>query len=130
MPHGRETLLFVEDNPISLEMGETLLNDLGYTVFTAADGVEALAVFRTHPNIALVLTDAIMPRMGAVDLIPALRALNPDIQVLVCTGYAPDEIRRTLNHLGISGYIRKPFSQGDLAMAVRTAIDGSVLGRR
>ncbi|NJD67683.1 MAG: PAS domain S-box protein [candidate division NC10 bacterium] len=129
MPHGRETLLFVEDNPVSLEMGETLLNDLGYTVLAAADGVEALAVFRTHPDIALVLTDAIMPRMGAVDLIPALRALNPDIQVLVCTGYAPDQIRRTLNHLRISGYIRKPFSQGDLATAVRTAIDGSVLGK-
>ncbi|PWB80682.1 MAG: hybrid sensor histidine kinase/response regulator [Candidatus Methylomirabilota bacterium] len=130
MPHGRETLLLVEDNPIVLEMGEILLSDLGYTVFTAADGVEALAVFRTHPNIALVLTDAIMPRMGAADLIPALRALNPDIKVLVSTGYAPDEIRRTLEHLKINGYIRKPFSQADVATAVRAGIDGSVLGRR
>lgn len=126
IPHGRETLLFVEDNPVSLEMGEILLGDLGYTVFTAADGVEALAVFRTHPDIALVLTDAIMPRMGAADLIPALRALKPDLKVLVSTGYAQDEIRRVLDHLGVSGYIRKPFSQADLAAAVRAAIDGSV----
>ncbi len=130
MPHGRETLLLVEDNPIVLEMGEILLSDLGYTVFAAADGVEALAVFRTHPGIALVLTDAIMPRMGATDLIPALRALNPDIKVLISTGYAPDEIRRTLDHLKINGYIRKPFSQVDVATAVRAVIDGSVLGRR
>src|SRR5574337_612771 len=130
LPRGTETLLLVEDNPIVLELGEILLSGLGYTVFTAVDGVEALAAFRTHPGIALVLTDAIMPRMGAVDLIPALRALTPDIKVLVSTGYAPDEIRRTLDHLGLSGYIRKPFSQADLAVAVRAAIDGPVPGKR
>jgi PAS domain S-box-containing protein len=130
IPHGRETLLFVEDNPVSLEMGEILLSDLGYTVLTAADGIEALAVFRTHPNIAMVLTDAIMPRMGAAGLIPALREINPDIKVLVSTGYAPDEIRRTLDHLGVGGYIRKPFSQADLATAVRAVIDGPMFGGR
>ena len=130
MPHGRETLLLVEDNPMVLEMGEILLSDLGYTVLAAADGVQALAVFRAHPEIALVLTDAIMPRMGAADLIPALRALTPDITVLVSTGYAPDEIRRTLDHLRVSGYVRKPLSQADLATAVRAAIDGPVPGRR
>ncbi|KAB2958548.1 MAG: PAS domain S-box protein [Candidatus Methylomirabilis oxygeniifera] len=130
IPHGHETLLFVEDNPVSLEMGEILLSNLGYTVLTAADGIEALAVFRTHPNIAMVLTDAIMPRMGAAGLIPALREINLDIKVLVGTGYAPDEIRRTLDHLGVGGYIRKPFSQADLAIAVRAAIDGPMLGGR
>ncbi len=130
IPHGCETLLFVEDNPVSLEMGEILLSDLGYTVLTAADGIEAVAVFRTHPNIAMVLTDAIMPRMGAAGLIPALREINPDIKVLVSTGYAPDEIRRTLDHLGVGGYIRKPFSQADLATAVRAVIDGPMFGGR
>lgn len=130
IPHGRETLLFVEDNPISLEMGEILLSGLGYTVLTAVDGVEALTVFRTRLDIGLVLTDAIMPRMGAVDLIPALRALKPDLKVLVSSGYAPDEIRRTLDHLGVSGYIRKPFSQAELATAIRATIDGPFLSGR
>jgi two-component system, cell cycle sensor histidine kinase and response regulator CckA len=130
IPHGRETLLFVEDNPVSLEMGEILLSDLEYTVLTAADGIEALTVFRTHPDIALVITDAIMPRMGAAGLIPALRKLNPDVKVLVSTGYASGEIRRTLDHLGVDSYIRKPFSQADLAAAVRAVIDGPVHGGR
>ncbi|MDE2059266.1 MAG: PAS domain S-box protein [candidate division NC10 bacterium] len=124
LPRGTETLLLVEDNPMLLELGEILLRGLGYTVFTAVDGVEALAAFRAHPGIALVLTDAIMPRMGAVDLIPALRALNPEIKVLVATGYAPDEIQHSLEGFGVAGYVRKPFSQVNLATAVRTAIDG------
>ncbi|MBI2882787.1 MAG: PAS domain S-box protein [Candidatus Methylomirabilis oxyfera] len=121
---GGETLLLVEDNPMVLELGEILLRDLGYTVLSAADGVEALSLFKAHSDIALVLTDAIMPRMGAAALIPALRALNPSIKVLVATGYAPDEIHHSLESLGVTGYVRKPFSQADLATAVRAAIDG------
>ncbi len=124
LPRGTETLLLVEDNPMVLELGEILLSGLGYTVLSAADGVEALATFQAHSDIALVLTDAVMPRMGAADLIPALRALNPAIRVLVATGYAPDEIQHSLESSGVAGYVRKPFSQADLATAVRTAIDG------
>ncbi|MBZ0169251.1 Histidine kinase [Candidatus Methylomirabilis lanthanidiphila] len=124
LPRGTETLLLVEDNPMVLELGELLLSDLGYTVLSAADGVEALDVFRTHPDIALVLTDAIMPRMGAAALIPALRALNLDIKVLVATGYAPDEIQHSLEDAGVTGYVQKPFAQANLAAAVRAAIDG------
>ncbi|MDD5559600.1 PAS domain S-box protein [Candidatus Methylomirabilis sp.] len=123
LPLGTETLLLVEDNPMARELGEVLLSDLGYTALSAADGVEALAIFQAHPDIALVLTDAIMPRMGAADLIPALRALNPDIRVLVATGYAPDEIQHSLKSSGVAGYVRKPFSKADLATAIRTAID-------
>lgn len=124
MPRGTETLLLVEDNPMVRELGEILLGDLGYTVLSAEDGVEALATFRAHADVALVLTDAIMPRMGATDLIPALRALNPDIKVLVATGYAPDEIQHSLESSGVVDYIRKPFCQADLATSVRAAIDG------
>ncbi|HWR20269.1 MAG TPA: PAS domain S-box protein, partial [Verrucomicrobiae bacterium] len=124
LPRGTETLLLVEDNPMVLELGELLLSNLGYTVLSAADGVEALATFQAHSDIALVLTDAIMPRMGAADLIPALRALNPDVKVLVATGYAPDEIHHSLESLEVTGYVRKPFSQADLATAVRAALDG------
>ncbi len=124
LPRGTETLLLVEDNPMVLELGELLLSNLGYTVLSAANGAEALEIFRAHPGIALVLTDAVMPRMGAADLVPALRALNPDVKVLVATGYAPDEIQHSLEGSGVVGYVRKPFSRADLAAAVRTAIDG------
>lgn len=128
LPRGAETLLLVEDNPMILELGELVLSDLGYTVLTAVDGVEAVEVFRTRPGIALVLTDAIMPQMGAMDLIPALRAFNPAIKVLVATGYAPDEIQHSLEDVGVTGYVRKPFAQADLATAVRAAIDGPTHG--
>ena len=124
VPRGTETLLLVEDDPIVRELGEILLTELGYTALTAADGVEALAIFRAHPEIALVLTDAVMPRMGAADLVPALRSLNPEVKVLVATGYAPEQIRTSLKHLRLSGYIAKPFRQSDLATAVRAALDG------
>ncbi len=130
LPRGTETLLLAEDNPMVLELGETLLGGLGYTVLSAADGVEALATFQAHSDIALVLTDAVMPRMGAAGLIPALRVLNPAIKVLVATGYAPDEIQHSLESSGVTGYVRKPFSQADLATAVRAAIDGQASAGR
>lgn len=107
-----------------LELGEIFLTQVGYTVLTARDGTEALEVFRAHSEIALALTDAIMPRMGAEALIPALRALNPRIKILVATGYASAEIRASLDHLPLLGYIQKPFRQAELALAVRTALDG------
>lgn len=124
LPRGTETLLVVEDNPMVLELGEIFLTQVGYTVLTARDGTEALEVFRAHSEIALALTDAIMPRMGAEALIPALRALNPRIKILVATGYASAEIRASLDHLPLLGYIQKPFRQAELALAVRTALDG------
>ncbi len=68
-------------------------------------------------------TDAVMPQMGAEELIPALRSLNSEVKVLVATGYAPEQIRASLEHLRLSGYIGKPFRQGDLALAVRAALD-------
>ncbi len=130
LPRGTETVLLVEDNPMVLELGGILLTELGYTILTARDGIEGLAVFRAHPEIALVLTDAIMPRMGASALIPALRALNPSVKVLVATGYAPDEIRASLDHLPLVGYVQKPFRQTELARAVRAALDGPAPGSR
>jgi CheY-like chemotaxis protein len=128
LPRGIETLLLVEDNPMVLELGAIHLTELGYTVLTAGDGVEALPVFRAHPEIALVLTDAIMPRMGATALIPALRALDSEVKILVATGYAPAEIRASLDHLHLLGYLQKPFRQADLALAVRAALDGPAPG--
>jgi len=124
IPQGVEAVLLVEDDPMLQELGETSLTQLGYTVFVAADGIEALEAFRAHPEIALVVTDAVMPRMSAVDLIPSLRALNPAIKVLVTTGYTPEHVRTTLDHLQLSGYIQKPFLLGELAQAVRSALDG------
>lgn len=126
LPRGTETLLLVEDNPMVLELGQILLSTLGYTVLSAVDGVEALSIFQSHTDISLILTDAVMPRMGAAALIPALHALNPDVKVLVATGYAPDEIQHKLERLQIAGYVRKPFSKDDLAVAVRAAIDGKM----
>lgn len=123
MPRGVETLLLVEDDSTVQELGEILLSELGYTVLSAADGVEALETLRAHSDIVLVLTDAIMPRMGAAALIPALRAIKPDVSVLVTSGHARDELHPILKNLGIVGYIQKPFYPADLAVAVRAAID-------
>jgi len=126
VPRGTETLLLVEDNPMVRELGEVLLTQLGYTVLTASDGVEALVTFQARPGIALVITDAIMPRMGASEMVPGLQRINPGIKVLVITGYTPEAIKESLRHLAICGFIQKPFRHVDLAVAVREALDGSL----
>ncbi|MCI0408836.1 MAG: response regulator, partial [Acidobacteria bacterium] len=122
---GDEILMLVEDDPVVRELGRISLTQLGYTVHTAQDGTEALATFRAHPRIALVCTDAIMPRMGAKELVPALREIDPGLKVLVASGYAPEEVRASLRHLNINGFLQKPMRKADLAAAVRAALDGN-----
>jgi CheY-like chemotaxis protein len=119
-------LMLVEDDPVVRDLGRIFLTQLGYTVHTARDGMEALATFRAHPEIALVCSDAIMPRMGAKELVPALREIDPDLKVLVATGYAPEDVRASLRHLNINGFLQKPIRRPELATAVRTALDSRV----
>ena len=88
---GGETLLFVEDDELIRSLTQRLLADEGYRVLVARDGVEALELADLHlDEIAMVLTDAVMPRLGGIALARRLRERRPDLPVLLMSGYAPD----------------------------------------
>jgi two-component system cell cycle sensor histidine kinase/response regulator CckA len=114
---GAETILVVEDEAALRSLIELILSEAGYRVLAAADGEEALAlVTRGEPEIDLVLTDSIMPRVGGAELVRRLGAIRPETRVIQMTGYpAPRP--------GDDEVITKPFEPEALLLRVREALD-------
>jgi two-component system cell cycle sensor histidine kinase/response regulator CckA len=121
---GGETLLVVEDDP---SVREVLVHGLvqdGYQVYEAANGREALDLFRTHRDeIALVITDLVMPEMGGIALGDRLREIGATTRILYITGYHQDLERYSPQQLPLCcGLLLKPFSPQVLAGAIRKAL--------
>ena len=129
IPVGQgEKLLLVEDNAQLREAGQNLLTDLGYRVLTAANGQEALALYQKESNIALLITDLVMPEMGGKALVQALHNHNPNLKALVMTGYTAEEgeVASNLTGLRAAGFlevIRKPLDAEIMAQAIRRALE-------
>ncbi len=125
LPHGTETILLVEDDPALREMAATLLRRLGYTVFGAANGVEALSVQHEHGtgHIDLLFTDVVMPHMSGRELADRVRALYPDTKILFTSAYTENAIvQQGVFNKGVA-LLQKPFTPSALAHKLREALD-------
>jgi len=121
---GGETILVVEDEPVVAGLVVRALEARGYRVLACADGREALGTYRDRPGeVALVLTDVIMPEMGGPALVAELRALGHEPRVLFMSGYT-DQGLSGLHELerGVD-VLAKPFAVRELERRVRTALD-------
>jgi hypothetical protein len=121
---GDETILIVEDEDGVRELLWKILTDHGHTVLEARHGRDALTVAGgyDHP-IHLLLTDVVMPEMGAGELADQLLALRPDMRVLFISGYTNDEIVRRGISRQETAFIQKPFTSDDLMRKVREVLD-------
>ena len=120
---GAEAILVVEDERTVARLVRRSLEARGYTVFSCADGREALEFYTEHHSeVALLLTDVIMPRMGGPELVLELRRLGHDPRVLFMSGYTDDALS-PLHDAGFVNTLEKPFDVGELAKRVRRAID-------
>lgn len=122
---GTETLLVVEDEAAVRCVAERILSGAGYRVLCAADAQEALRIAEVHgPEIALLLTDVVMPGMGGTELASRLGARYPNLKVLFASGYTDN----ALMHQGAlepgTLFVAKPFTIADLTSRVRAALDG------
>ena len=125
IPTGSEVVLLVDDEHHVLEVGEELLRSLGYSVVTAPNGRQALEVYRRRgPEIALVVLDMIMPGMGGGDTFDALRGIDPQVRVLLASGYSLDGEAGEILERGCAGFIQKPYTRGELARKLRSVLDG------
>ena len=124
MPHGTETVLLVEDEPMLLELGCLVLGELGYRVLNACNGVEALRVVAAHPDssIDLLVTDVVMPEMGGTELAHQMRSRSPRTRVLFCSGYTEDAITRDGVLQRGTSFMQKPYSVATLASRVREVL--------
>ncbi|MGD2269712.1 MAG: PAS domain S-box protein [Desulfobacterales bacterium] len=121
---GNETILLIDDEEIILESTGEMLEELGYTVLTAKGGKEALGIFRQHrKKIDLVILDMIMPEMSGGDTYNALIRINPEIKVLLCSGYSLNGQASEILARGCQGFIQKPFDMRDLSVKVRETFD-------
>jgi len=115
MSVGTETVLLVDDEEIVLGVGKQMLERLGYSVLTAKNGVEAVDIYRDNQkSVSLIILDMIMPGLEAGDIYDKLQALNPDVKVLLSSGYGLDQKTKGMLEQGISGFIQKPFNMKKL----------------
>ncbi len=117
--HG-ERLLVIEDEPEILSGLEMQLTDAGYLVQTASNGADAMERFREIPD--LVLMDLGMPRMGAVELIDALRVVAPETPIVAMTGYVDPEVHAAVRLAGVKQILQKPFEHRELLGIVSEAL--------
>ena len=124
IPSGTERILFVDDEEILVEMGEAILERLGYRVVTSMDPLNALETFRSDPSgFDLVLTDLMMPKMTGLELARQIKILNPDIPIILCTGFGHKFTYEEAKENGFSGIISKPLSKRGIAQILRKTID-------
>jgi PAS domain S-box-containing protein len=117
-PGNGESVLLVEDEERVREALQEILVTLGYNVLAAKNGTEAMRIFESAKAIDLVLTDVVMPEMGGIELVRALRSKNPDLKALAITGYMLPEDLAELHEAGIEDVISKPVEVSTLARAV------------
>ncbi len=112
-----ELILLVDDEPAIRSLGRFVLEQHGYRVVLAEDGMEAVEIYRKQGGqIALVVLDLTMPRLSGMDAYRRLRNMNPHVRVLLSSGYSPDH----LGDLGpLVGFINKPYRPTEFVEAVR-----------
>jgi len=120
---GRETVLLVDDEPMIRNLGRTILQAFGYTVYLAEDGIEAVEMYeRERDRIDLVVLDLMMPRLSGQDAFRRLLQIDPHVRVLFVSGYSGEPIFGAECERGF-GFLAKPYRPDDLARAVREALD-------
>ena len=121
---GSETVLLVDDEPMVLEVGINMLKKLGYTVFEAKGGREAVKVYKANKDkIDLVILDMIMPDRGGGETYDQMREINPSATVLLSSGYSIDGQATEILERGCNGFIQKPFTIKELSGRIREILE-------
>ncbi|MGD1986627.1 MAG: PAS domain S-box protein [Desulfobacterales bacterium] len=113
---GSGTLLVVDDEDLVLDVAANMLEKLGYTVLKAQNGAEAIDIFKAHKDaIKMVVLDIIMPDLGGSDVYDIIKKINPDVKVLLSSGYSVDGQAIELLERGCDGFMQKPFTMEELS---------------
>jgi PAS domain S-box-containing protein len=126
LPTGNERILFVDDEKSLAELGEQILEHLGYRVTARSNSIEALETFRAQPDeFDLVITDQTMPNLTGMELAREILLIRPAVPIILCTGFSELITREGANAIGVRAVVMKPPVIGELAQAVRKLLDES-----
>lgn len=120
---GEEVVLVVEDEEMVRLVSVDALRELGYVVFEAADGRQALAALEAQPRVDLLFTDVVMPGMNGRQLAEEVATRRPEVKILYTTGYTRNAIvHNGMLDVGVA-FLAKPFTLAQLAAKVRQVLD-------
>jgi two-component system cell cycle sensor histidine kinase/response regulator CckA len=125
LPRGTENILLVQDDPALLEMAATLLRRLGYTVFAAGNGIDALTLIqqRGTGHINLMLTEVVMPQMSGKELADRVQTLYPQTRIIFTSAYTENaNIHQGVLDKGME-LLQKPYTPPALARKLREVLD-------
>jgi two-component system cell cycle sensor histidine kinase/response regulator CckA len=121
---GKDTVLLVDDEDMVIDVGEAMLERLGYHVLSAKSGKEAVEIYRKNRDrIHMVILDMIMPDMGGGEAYDRMKEINPAIRVLLSSGYGIEGKATEILERGCDGFIQKPFNIADLSQKLKEILD-------
>ena len=118
---ARGTVLLVEDEAMVRTVAERALTRHGYTVLVAENGEAALEILEREGKVDLMISDVVMPTMDGPTTVRAARKLHPDLPILFISGYAEEQLRKSIDIPNVS-FLAKPFSVQQLAETVRDVL--------
>jgi len=120
---GQGTILLIDDEPMILEVGREMLKAIGYTAVTADSGRTAGELYRQDPDrFAAVILDMIMPDMDGGAVFRQLRQINPEVRVLLSSGYSLNDRAAEIMSQGCAGFLQKPFDINRLSAKLREVL--------
>lgn len=120
---GSGTVLLVDDEEMVLDVGARMIQRMGYSVIPAGSGAEAIRIFRENPGaVDLVVLDMVLPGLGGGEIFDVLQEIDPNVRVLISTGYSLQGQAREILERGCRGFIQKPFSMEELSEKIRDVL--------
>jgi len=125
LPRGRgELVLLVDDDAVVRSVAQQALEASGYRVMAARDGAEAVAMFGGRPgDIALVLTDVVLPVLDGIAMVHALRRIHPAVRIVAARGPHAGDTESALAGAGVRWFLPKPYAPEPMLRTVRAALD-------
>jgi len=120
---GNETILLVDDEELLRDIGKDMLEQFGYTVLLAQDGESALELYSEKKNISLIILDLIMPGMGGKRCLEKLLTMNPEIKVVIASGYSINGHGKDALEAGARAFVSKPYELKQMLQVVRKVLD-------
>ncbi|MCU0844325.1 MAG: PAS domain S-box protein [Spirochaetes bacterium] len=119
MVRGTGRILIIDDERAILNVARGILSACGYQVLTASGGEEGIALYSSNgENINAVLLDMSMPGLSGLEILERLFAIDPEVRVLLSSGFAEDERVRTARGRGVRGFIQKPYTAAELSQKI------------
>jgi CheY-like chemotaxis protein len=120
--YGSGTVLVIDDEPMVLSFAQRALEKLGYNALIAESGKRACEIYAAQArDINYVLLDMVMPQMNGLETYQRLREINPQVRIILSSGYSLDRVANEARQMGAADFIGKPYSLETLSLALKRA---------